>query len=407
MTAAQSAVLSLCARALFGAPLDLQGGLDFSEVLQTARVQALTGVASEGLSDLPDEAVPAEVMREWQIETLAIIRKNAALLSAQSVLLAHCRALEVPAVILKGFSAAAAYPTPDLRASGDVDILVPQKRLPELCTLLESEGYERVEGLDEHHVAYAKDGVMLELHFKIPGMPEGPAGERLGAAFADLFERAETAELEGERFPVPAPRHQALILLLHIAKHLLDGGVGLRQVLDLALFADRHREVFDGAFLALLRECGLYRFAVALFAGCVQYLHLPREAAPWCEGADPATVETLFADFLTGANFGRGKAVDYTGSGMAHKGRRRGEPVFFAALRGVADMCRREWPASQKCGVLLCFLVPFWIIRRLLDRKQPRVHPFRMLRSAGKRAAFYDTLAFFEPEKSDRDDKPS
>ena len=399
--------MELTATALFGAPLTLAEGVDLAEVLRVARAQALTGIAGEGLSTLPDGAVPAEVMREWQIETLPIIRKNAALLAAQSTLLAHCRALGIPAVVLKGFSAAVEYPTPDLRASGDVDLLVPQERLPELCARLESEGYARIEGLDEHHVAYGKDGVMLELHFKIPGMPEGPAGERLTNAFADLFERAETAELEGERFPVPAPRHRALILLLHIAKHLLDGGVGLRQVTDLALFADRHREVFDGDFLALLRECGLYRFAEALFAGCVRYLRLPCEAAPWCEGADPTTVETLFSDFLTSANFGRGEDKGYTGSGMAHKGRRRGEPVFFAALRGVAEMCRREWPASQKCGVLLCFLVPFWIIRRLLDRKQPRVHPFKMLRSAGKRAGFYDTLAFFEPEKTDPDGKPS
>jgi hypothetical protein len=107
----------------------------------------------------------------------------------------------------------------------------------------------------------------------------------------------------------------------------------------------------------------------------------------------------LFADFLTGANFGRGEqAKDYAGSGMAHKGRRRGENVLLAALRGVAEMCRLEWPASRKFPPLLLFLVPFWILRRLLDRSKPHVRPVRMLRSAATRAAFYDTLAIFSPD---------
>ena len=86
MTAAQSALLALTATALFGAPLSLPKDVDFAEVLRAARAQTLVGVASKGFAALPDGAVPAKVMREWQIETLAIIRKNAALLAALEAL---------------------------------------------------------------------------------------------------------------------------------------------------------------------------------------------------------------------------------------------------------------------------------------------------------------------------------
>lgn len=397
---ARGHVLCLTAHALFGAPLPPLSDADFAEILCVAREQAMVGVVGEGLASLPEDAVPLHVMQEWQRHTVAVIRKNQLLLAEQTALLEICRQSAIPVVILKGFSVACEYPTPDLRASGDVDCLVPSERLAELCALLTQRGYVREQGLDEHHVGYLHNGVMLEIHFKIPGIPEGTlAGEALSRALSDVFEKAQAAELQGCRFPVPAPRHRALILLLHIAKHLQDGGVGLRQVTDFAVFAAKHPDVLDEAFLALLREGGLFRFAAALALGCVRHLSLPATYVPFASESTKDTADALFADFLTAANFGSGEA-EYAGSGMAHKGRKRGERVLFSALRGVADMCRREWPVSKKCGVLLVFLVPFWILRRLFDRSKPRVRPVRMLRSAKKRAAFYDTLGFFEPQET-------
>ena len=397
---AQGALLQLTAHAAFGAPLSLSPEVDFSALLAVAKEQALVGVAGEGLSALSDDAMPLSVLREWQAYTVALLHKNERLLEAQGDLLALCRERGIPAVILKGFSAAVNYPTPDLRASGDIDCLVPPGRLPEVCEALEQAGFAREEGLDEHHVAYVKDGVMLEIHFKISGLPKGEIGDFLQERiFANVFEKAEEAELYGECFPVPSPHHQALILLLHIVKHLQDGGVGLRQVLDFALFVKNHPTVFDFDFVQLLLHCGLYRFTGVLCLGCVRHLGLPREAVPFCTEGDVGAADLLFADFLTGANFGRGEdAKAYAGSGMAHKGRKRGEPVLLAALRGVAEMCRLEWPASKKCGLLLVFLVPFWILRRVLDRSKPRVRPVRMLRSAATRAEFYDTLCIFSPD---------
>lgn len=401
LTKADAALLSLLAGAAFGAPVRLEENTDFAAVLEAARRQALVGVAGEGLEALQEGAVLREVLHEWQSYTLALIRKNERLLQAQTRLLALCRKAQIPAVIMKGFCAALDYPTPDLRAGGDVDCLVPRERLDALCALLEENGYQREAGLDEHHVGYECDGVLLEIHFQISGMPQGESGAILTRAFADIFERAEQATLAGACFPIPCARHRALILILHIAKHLCDGGVGLRQVLDFALFLHRHADAFDATLVELLREAGLYRFTCALTQGCVRYLQLPAEDAAFCKDAcDEALCEALFADFLKGANFGAGARLEYAGSGMAHKGRRRFEPVLFSAVRGVCDMCRLEWPAAKKCSLLLLFLVPFWVIRRLLDRTKPRVRPLRMLHAAGKRATVHDALALFVCEAS-------
>ena len=149
---ADRAMLALAASALFGAPLAFPADTDFAALFDAVRAQALTGVLSDGLASLAEDAVPLAVMQEWQTHVVALLRKSATLLQAQSDLLSLCRANEIPAVILKGFSAAVCYPTPDLRAAGDVDCLVPPERLPALCALLEREGFVREEGLDEHHV---------------------------------------------------------------------------------------------------------------------------------------------------------------------------------------------------------------------------------------------------------------
>ena len=77
---AQQALLALTAHAAFGVPLSLPEELDYAALYAVAKEQALVGIAGEGLSVLPEDAVPLSVLREWQAHTVALLRKNERLL---------------------------------------------------------------------------------------------------------------------------------------------------------------------------------------------------------------------------------------------------------------------------------------------------------------------------------------
>ncbi len=393
---AERAFLSLLSAGLFGTEPELPPGTDFSAVLTLSERQMVFGMVGDGMGKLPEDAVPEALLFDLQNKTLSLLRQNERLSAERAKLCGFLLKEKIPAAILKGDSVARYYPTPELRVAGDIDCLLHREDVSRVGDYLLSEGYVCSREENGHHIAYRRGRVEIELHFEPSGLPEGAVGNRLRTLLSDTVDTAVTAELNGCAFPVPDAFHQALILLLHMQQHMREGGLGLRQVSDFALFAARE---WDGALSArlmpVLREVGLFRFAAAMCTLSVRYLGLP--ISPFGEAAESELADALFADFLESGNFGAGS--DYAGSGVVTLHRKGEHGAFVTALSGVADKCREKHPAAVKHPVLLLFLVPAWILCRLFSGGR-RVRPFAMLKSAGERGRVYDRLALFKEENA-------
>ncbi|MBQ3483454.1 MAG: nucleotidyltransferase family protein [Clostridia bacterium] len=390
-------LLALLARALFARPLptDLDTA-DMAAVLDAAERHMVFGVASDALADLPENALPSSVLYRWKNDTVQLLRQNAALLAFQAELTDFLARADIPFAILKGSAVARLYPSPDLRVCGDVDCLLPKESISRVSDFLTEQGFVPEINEGEHHLTYVRDKLEIELHTHAAGIPEGEIGAQLTALLADTVETAVPASICGIDFYKPEPVREALVLLLHMLHHMQDGGLGLRQVLDFALFAkaELHGDTLN-RLLPLLHAYGLFTFAATLTDLCVRHLGLDADCAAWRGAVDPALSDALLADFLDSGNFGKG-AQAYAGSGIVTKERRQGEGALRAGLRGIAAKCRAEWPICARHGVFLLFFVPFWLIRRPFRKNEVRVHPLRMLRAARRRTKLYDKLALFQ-----------
>ena len=390
--ATANALESTLRAALWGTPLSLPQSTDLDALLTLAEAHMIHGVVGEGLGTLAEDALPESTLYDLQDKTLAILRHNEALCTAKKALLAHLTAEGIDAVILKGDSVARLYPTPDLRVSGDIDVLLKKEDIPSAEAFLLSCGYQKSEIPNDHHTVLKKKNVKFELHEAPAGIPTGKAGVAVAALLADTLKTARTVALNDVTFPIPAQQDQALILLLHMQQHLREGGLGLRQLIDWALFLandltpDTWQSLTD-----TLQEIGLYRFAATVTEAAVRHLGLDPERTPFAP-TDGTLADALFADMLTAGNFGRANA-DYAGSAIVTLHGTTGKSGLAAALIRVKEKCETEWPTAKKHRVLLLPLVPYWIVRRIL--KAP-VRPVSMLRSATARAELYDKLKLFE-----------
>ena len=161
-------------------------------------------------------------------------------------------------VPLKGAHLRSLWPSPWMRTSCDIDVLIREDALS-LATeaIAEGLGYSlRTVGFRDCSLYSPGDSVHLEIHFSLRDT-EGrlPA---LGAAW-DYAERI--GDTHEHCF---LPHFEIFYLLSHLLGHVNTGGGGIRPVIDLALL---RREPYDAAALAvLLAECGLSRFAEVVFA---------------------------------------------------------------------------------------------------------------------------------------------
>ena len=162
----------------------------------------------------------------------------------------------VPFLPLKGAVLRTLYPEPWMRTSCDIDILVPEEQAADTARLLSEQLDYTVGARSTHDIGLtAPCGVHLELHFTL--LEEGrivSAAPLLTAVWS------YASPLEGTCEYVLSDGMFCLYHMAHMAKHVLNGGCGVRPFLDLWLL--EHRVSFDAAARdALLAQAGLTAFA--------------------------------------------------------------------------------------------------------------------------------------------------
>ena len=403
-TTAQETLFGMLANALFGgdyAPLE---GTDWEEVFKEAYAQTVLLTA---FSDTRNYGIPADTLQSFKVTLRRHLLRDSMVLRAHTDVHTILTEGGIPYVILKGAASAYYYPAPFLRGMGDVDFYVPPSLQERALQLLLENGFETVEAGKEHHTVLKKQGSKFELHFDLPGVPEGPTGDRIRALLADLTDTGELTTSDTATFVRPTHFHHGLILLLHTQQHLLCEGLGLRHICDWSVFVHAMGESFTEAFQKPLEAVGLWRFARILSLAGGLACGLP--TAPWME-ADPTdreTAEALLLDVLDGGNFGykdkdrsrvyesqliSGKEQSNTDGSLVKNG-------FSAVNRWVRD----QWPAARKCPLLLPFGWIYFLFRRLflvVTGKRKAILAKNTLKNSRKRQDLYKKLGLFKPEKT-------
>lgn len=177
-----------------------------------------------------DETLPLGVYSRWAMVKEKIGKKNVKLQEYCHDLYKQFLADGFRSCVLKGQAVAALYPDPLLRQSGDIDLWVDGDRQ----TLVD---YLRAR-CEVHKVVYHHCDTKLlpkvgvEVHFTPSWMNAPRANKRL----QDWFDSVKAEQFanydESAGFCVPTIRFNAVYILVHIYRHVLEEGVGLRQLLD-------------------------------------------------------------------------------------------------------------------------------------------------------------------------------
>lgn len=272
----------------------------------------------------------------------------------------------IRALVVKGIVCRSLYPMPDHRPSSDEDLLVSDEQFAACCALLEDFGMTTSDPADSFERSYRSSDMpfCIELHRAL----FDPASEAYGhwnRFFDDVFCRAQT--VQEQQVLTLAPTDHMLYLLLHAFKHFLHSGFGIRQVCDMALFANAYGDRIDWQYiLDRCRSVRAEKFAAAVFAIGRTHLGLTADV-PW---PVTAPMEPLLEDIFQGGVYGgtapeRKQTSNVTLTAAA--GRKRGGPM--GALFPPASSLTGRYPYLKKHPWLLPWA---WLCRLVTYRKHHR-----------------------------------
>lgn len=391
---AQEALLALLRASLAGEKAPAYGER-LEEILPLANAHAVTPLLYEPLAPLPEE--PAGPWRELQEKAERCAVQYYRLLAVTQRWTDRLEAAGIPTALLKGAGAARAYPVPEMRKSGDVDLLLLHREdLDRAREVLLAAGAS----LDEeqharHHVGFRlPEGMELELHIELTeefrdrradqGLRRAREALAAGVTPREVFPRVS--------LPLLNDGGQALSLLLHMLSHFRGSGFGVKLLCDWTAFWRRPipKDQLDW-YLRVVEDCGLAGFSAGVTQVCVEALGLPEEPVrPLLAQAavSPETRDALLEEILRSEEFGK------TGGG-------RMVLVRSVGLSGYARefhrQTRRNFPRGSRCPLLWPGLWAATLVRFLRNNRKLRgVKTGAVLRSAADRSKLAKGLDLFQ-----------
>lgn len=289
---------------------------EWQKMFDMAEKQAVLGVCFKAVEvlHLQKQTPPQELLYEWIGAAESIRATNELVNKRCSKLQANLDAAGIRSSILKGQAIAKLYRNVDLglnlndnsvdlsmyRQSGDVDVYV-DCGLKEALQFAKKNGCKDVEWDYKHlHLNVFQD-TEVEIHYRVEVMLNIWKNRKLQKWFK---KHEEWLFCQQEELIAPTIEFNRFYILLHIYRHFLYEGVGMRQLMDYYFVLKAQNEsIIDNAQLIItLKEFAMMRFARGIMWVMQTVFGLEKEYLI-CEPLEREG-QFILKEIMTGGNFG-------------------------------------------------------------------------------------------------------
>lgn len=298
--------------------------VEWQGLYDEAQRQAVAGILACGIERLPKEQQPPQtILLQWIGLTLQIEQRNKLTTKVCGEVVGQMEKDGLRCCVLKGQANHRYYPEgmANRRACGDIDVWTEPNKFQVSSSKFHVR--EVLEYVDAHwertglcwlHCNFTdKSGVPVEVHFHPSFFSRPKYNKRFQSYFSDIERCVVRETIDGVEIPVMRVEEDVIYQMNHIYRHLIDEGVGLRQVVDyywlLRRFQDSCFKVKEMAFdreglKEVVKWLGMRRFAGALMYVLRELLGMP-EKYLLCEPSEKDG-KFLMDEILMSGNFGHG-----------------------------------------------------------------------------------------------------
>lgn len=288
----------------------------WNKIYKLAYEQCVVGNVADSFNVLSSEQCDMDGKLRWLGYVIMQEQKNRLQNEYVGKLFGTLKDIGLSPVLMKGQAFASNYPFPLHRQCGDIDVYFKKRddchKAVDWAERKDKEAAESSYNKRERkHFSFFMDGNEIELHYHLCLFENEELQKRLQRIIDDEFDNNEPCfvDIGGERIETVPPTLSVLHQIIHISRHLLEAGVGLRQLCDLALYLDKYNSVIDNERLkAYLNDLQLMTVAQSIGCILVDKLGLEAERLPF--KADKQYADFLLQEIFEGGNFGK-KNVKY------------------------------------------------------------------------------------------------
>ena len=208
---------------------------DWQELYAIAKKQCLVGILFDGIKKLPAEHVgmKKELLLQWMAESQMLENANVRLNDAAIQVSEWFRKKGFRTCILKGQGNALMYPNPYSRTPGDIDIWVEGGDKRVISFVRSISPHEKA---CYHHIEFPSyKGIEVEVHYRPSFLLCFWHNRKLQKYYERMKEEQFSHRVmlgEQGEIAIPTVEFNIIFQLAHIFSHLMNEGIGLRQLVD-------------------------------------------------------------------------------------------------------------------------------------------------------------------------------
>lgn len=243
-------LLSAIKVALTNTVVPLNDDIDYKELFMLSRKHQITPLVFDGLYKIKGDF---DGMGHFKNFTFAALFRDQSQLACLKQIETLFTENEIDYMLLKGVSIKPLYPVSEFRLMGDIDILIRESQYDKIKELIVPLGYVEILESDHELVWESNTGITVEFHKRlIPSY-----NDDYYAYYYNPWEKAVCKN--GYRYSM-TPEDEYIYIFTHLTKHYRDGGIGLRQPIDIWLFRQKHPSLNMDYILDELEKLELAEF---------------------------------------------------------------------------------------------------------------------------------------------------
>ena len=221
-----------------GSESEIPGSLieaDWKELYRIAQKQCLVGILFDGIQRLPssDVGISRDLLLQWMVQSKMLEMANVRLNDAAIQVSEWFRKKGFRTCILKGQGNALMYPNPYSRTPGDIDIWVEGGDKRVISFVRSISPHEKA---CYHHIEFPSyKGVEVEVHYRPSFLLCFWHNRKLQKYYERVKEEQFSHRVmlgEQGEIAIPTAEFNLIFQLTHIFSHLMNEGIGLRQLVD-------------------------------------------------------------------------------------------------------------------------------------------------------------------------------
>ena len=281
---------------------------EWVDIYKESKRQAVTGILIHGIDRLPAEQRPSQaLLLQWIGVGQMIEQRNRLLNGRCKELLSNLTSAGLHPTILKGQGIAQCYPEAlqKLRQPGDIDVYVSDGR-EKAIEYARPVGQNNIDWDYKHLHLNVWDDTEVEMHYHVEVLLNLWKNRKLQKWFAAHAEQlyGHTESTDNTDLTTPTAEFNVFYILLHIYRHFLYEGVGLRQILDyhFVLRTVHGEGLMVQDYVGAVCDFGMEKFAKGLMWVMHETLGMPCDWMLW--EPDEKEGRYILEQVMTGGNFG-------------------------------------------------------------------------------------------------------